>query len=422
MDACHAWRVGYRCRPSMANREFDIIIVGGGIVGATLACAVANSHLRIAVLDTTKPEVFDNSDYDLRVSAITLGSKAIFETVDVWTAMTKNRVSCVDAMEIWDEGGSGHIRFNSDEMAQACLTYIVENRVILQALLHRVKSLHNIDYMAPVEIDHIKVQEQQATVTLKNAHVLQAKVVIGADGANSLVRELSGIELKGKSFDQKAIVATVRSEKEHARVARQRFMATGPLAFLPLGDTNLCSIVWSVDNTRADALIELNEAAFGAELQLAFGDPLGEVQLASPRAMFPLVSAHAKQYLAQRIVLVGDAAHRIHPLAGQGLNLGLADVAVLAEVLVAAHQSRLDIGAHKILRRYERWRKGSNTLMLTAMEGFKRVFGSDNDVVRSLRNFGLDLADGMPFLKYQLTQYATGQRGNIPKLMRGIQL
>lgn len=406
----------------MVNKEYDIVIVGGGMVGAALACAVASGGLRIAVIDSVEPQPFENSDYDLRVSSLTLGSKAIFETVGAWQDMIRQRVSCVDAMEIWDEGGSGSIRFDSAEMAQACLAYIIENRVILQALLNRAKALHNVDYLAPVQIVNIVTEDQQALVVLESGESLQASLIVGADGANSLVRKLAGIETDGWSFEQKAIVATVRSELDHEHIARQRFLATGPLAFLPLDDAHHCSIVWSADSERADTLQTLDDAEFNTELQQAFGDRLGEVKLTSQRAMFPLIAAHARQYLAERIVLVGDAAHRIHPLAGQGLNLGLGDIAVLAEVLVEASQARKDIGSHKVLRRYERWRKGGNSLMLGAMDGFKQLFGSDNDIVRGLRNFGLELTDGVPLVKHRIMSYAAGQSGDLPKLMRGIEL
>lgn len=406
----------------MATREYDIIIIGAGIVGAALACAVASSGMRIALIDSVKPEAIDDRDYDLRVSAITLASKAVFEAIDAWKAMKRRRVSCVEAMEIWDEGGSGRIGFNSDEVAQPCLAYIIENRVMLSALLDNVGAAHNIDYLAPVKVVGISTDDQQTRVLLENGDELQARVAVGADGANSLVRKLSGIETDGQSFEQKAIVATVRTANEHARVARQRFLKTGPLAFLPLDDAHFCSIVWSADNDRADELIALDEAAFNTELLQAFGDLLGSIELVSERVMFPLVSAHAQQYLAERIVLVGDAAHRIHPLAGQGLNLGLGDIAVLAEVLVEANQAGKDIGAHKVLRRYERWRKGGNAFMLVTMDIFKRVFGSENDIVRHMRNFGLELADGVPVLKRQFMRIAAGQSGNLPKLMRGVNL
>lgn len=404
------------------NREYDIVIVGGGMAGATLACAVSSSGLRIAVIDSVEPQAFDDIEYDLRVSSITLGSKAIFETIGAWQAMTQRRVSCVDAMEVWDEGGSGSIRFDSAEMAQPCLAYIIENRVIVRALLDRMEVLHNIDYLAPVQIGSIFTDEQQALVKLENGDEIKTRLVVGADGANSLVRRLSGIESDGWSFEQKAIVATVQTQQSHAGIARQRFLATGPLAFLPLDENHQCSIVWSADSARADELNVLTDTEFNSELQKAFGDTLGAVNLVSERAMFPLIAAHAKNYLAERIVLVGDAAHRIHPLAGQGLNLGLGDIAVLAEVLVEAIHDQKDIGTYKVLRRYERWRKGGNALMLGAMDGFKRLFGSDNDVVRGFRNFGLEIVDGLPPLKNYIMQYAAGQSGDLPKLMRGISL
>ncbi|MFV1997554.1 MAG: UbiH/UbiF/VisC/COQ6 family ubiquinone biosynthesis hydroxylase [Acidiferrobacterales bacterium] len=406
----------------MANRNYDIVIVGGGMVGTALACAVARSGFRIAVIDSVEPPPFENSEYDLRVSSLTLGSKAIFETVGAWQDMTQQRVSCVDAMEIWDEGGSGSIRFDSAEIAQPCLAYIIENRVILRALLNCMTAIHNIEYISPVQIETIETDDQQALVRLETGESLQTRLIVGADGANSLVRKLSGIETDGWNFEQKAIVATVISELGHQRIARQRFLATGPLAFLPLDDAHHCSIVWSADNDRADTLIALEDAEFNCELQRAFGDRLGEVKLASLRAMFPLITAHAKQYLAERIVLVGDAAHRIHPLAGQGLNLGLGDIAALAEVLVEAGREKHDIGAHRILRRYERWRKGGNALMLGAMDGFKQLFGSKNDVVRGLRNVGLELTDDLPPIKQRIMLYAAGQSGDLPKLMRGINL
>ena len=268
----------------MNETDFDIVVVGGGMAGTALACAVAVSGLRIAVLEQTEPRDFDGSDYDLRVSAITLGSKAIFETIGAWQAMTQQRVSCVDAMEIRDEGGSGSICFDSAEIAQPCLAYIVENRVILRALLDRVASLHNIDYLAPVQVGSMVTDEQQAWLKLENGDEFKTRLVVGADGANSLVRRLSGIETHGWSFEQKAIVATVKTEHNHTGIARQRFLATGPLALLPLDDAHHCSIVWSADSARADELIALEDGEFNNELQQVFGEGLGTVKLVSARA------------------------------------------------------------------------------------------------------------------------------------------
>ena len=407
----------------MSKATHDIVIIGGGMVGATLACALADSDMRVAVVDHNSPTAFDDREYDLRVSAITLGSKAIFETVGTWDAMRAQRVSCIDAMTVWDEGGSGRICFDSAEMAQPCLGYIVENRVILQAALERMRGLRNVDVYSPATIREMTVGPDRAQVILDDDTTLAAELVVGADGAMSMVRHWAGIDSRSWSFEQKAIVATVRTSAPHAAVARQRFLATGPLAFLPLDHPNTCSIVWSADLARADALLAMANMDFIEALQTAIakgpGTDLGEVLEVSKRAAFPLTAIHAKKYVAERAVLVGDAAHRIHPLAGQGLNLGLADIAVLAEVLIDARRQKKDIGSRRVLRRYERWRRGSNELMLATMDGFKRLFGTDDPIARGLRNFGLDVADSLTPVKYRIMNYAAGLAGDLPKLMRG---
>lgn len=407
----------------MSKAAHDIVIIGGGMVGATLACALADSDMRVAVVDNNRPATIDDREYDLRVSAITLGSKAIFESVGAWDAMCARRVSCIDAMTVWDEGGNGRIYFDSAEMAQPCLGYIVENRVILQAALERMRTLGNVDVYSPVTIREMTVDQDRVQVMLDDDTMLTADLVVGADGAMSMVRHWAGIDSRSWSFEQKAIVATVRTGAPHAAVARQRFLATGPLAFLPLDDPNTCSIVWSADLARADELLAMTNPDFIEALQTAIaigpGADLGEVLEVSERAVFPLTAIHAKDYVAERTVLVGDAAHRIHPLAGQGLNLGLADIAVLAEVLIDARHEKKDIGSRRVLRRYERWRRGSNQLMLAAMDGFKRLFGSDDPVARALRNFGLDVADSLTPVKHRIMMYAAGVAGDLPRLMRG---
>lgn len=407
----------------MKETSYDVVIVGGGMVGATLACTLGDSDMRIAVIDSNEPAAIDESEYDLRVSAITLGSKAIFETVGIWDAMRAQRVSCIDAMTVWDEGGSGSIHFDSAEMAQPCLGYIVENRVIHHAALERMRALRNVDVYSPVNIREMTVDPDRAQVMLDDGTVLTADLVVGADGAMSMVRHWAGIDSRSWSFEQKAIVATVRTSAPHAAVARQRFLATGPLAFLPLDHPDTCSIVWSADLARADELLAMANKDFIEALQTAIangpGSELGEVLDVSKRAAFPLTAIHARDYVADRTVLVGDAAHRIHPLAGQGLNLGLGDIAVLAEVLIDARREKKDIGSRRVLRRYERWRRGSNELMLATMDGFKRLFGSDDPIARGLRNFGLDIVDSLAPVKHRIMMYAAGLAGDLPKLMRG---
>jgi 2-octaprenylphenol hydroxylase len=408
----------------MTGKQFDIVIVGGGMVGATLACALADTDIRIAVVDSAPAPEVDPSEYDLRVSAVTPGSKAIFEAIGIWSAMQSQRISCIDAMTVWDEAGSGHIDFDSAEMAQPCLGYIVENRVIRKAALDRMQALRNVEFLCPASVSEIRKDDKRISLQLDDGSVLELQLLVGADGANSRVRTWAGIDTRSWSFEQKAIVATVTTSGAHAGVARQRFLETGPLAFLPLDDAHKSSIVWSADNARADALLSLNDADFISELQASIADgpglALGEVVAVSRRAAFPLTSAHADDYVSERVVLVGDAAHRIHPLAGQGLNLGLGDAAVLAEVLIDAAREGRDVGSLRILRRYERWRRGDNALMLASMDGFKRLFSNDHPVLGSLRNVGLDLADTLSPLKYRIMLYAAGLAGDRPKLMRGL--
>jgi 2-octaprenylphenol hydroxylase len=408
----------------MSTKQFDIVIVGGGMVGATLACALAEADFRIAVVDSAPAPDIDTSDYDLRVSAVTLGSKAIFETVGLWSGMESQRLSCIDSMAVWDEAGSGHIHFDSAEMAQPCLGYIVENRVIRKAALDRMQALRNIELFCPASVSGIDNDGNSISMRTDDGTLLESHLLVGADGANSYVRHWADIDTRSWSFEQKAIVATVTTSEDHGGVARQRFLATGPLAFLPLDDPHKCSIVWSADNARADALLAMEDAGFLAELHAAIADgpgtALGDMEAVSQRAAFPLTSAHAQHYIDERIVLVGDAAHRIHPLAGQGLNLGLGDVAVLAEVLVESQRERRDIGSLKVLRRYERWRRGDNALMLTSMDGFKRLFSNDDPILGGLRNVGLDLADTLSPLKHRIMLYAAGLAGDRPKLMRGL--
>jgi len=410
----------------MMDKQFDIIVVGGGMVGATLACALGQGGFRIAVVDNAPSPEIDSRHYDLRVSAVTPGSRAIFETVGIWSVMQSQRLSCIDAMTVWDHAGSGHIHFDSAEMAQPCLGYIIENRVIRHAALEKMRSLRNVELYCPATITQIQKGDDRISVQLDDGGELESRLIVGADGANSTVRAWAGIDTRGWSFEQKAIVATVTTTEVHGGVARQRFLSTGPLAFLPLDDPNKCSIVWSADNARADQLLAMDEAGFIADLQAAIaqgpGTALGDVSAISKRAAFPLTANHAQEYVDERVVLVGDAAHRIHPLAGQGLNLGLADIAVLAEVLMDGLSEKRDIGSMRVLRRYERWRRGDNALMLATMDGFKRLFGNDDPVLGSLRNLGLDVADYLSPLKNQIMLYAAGLAGDRPKLMRGLRL
>ena len=321
-------------------------------------------------------------------------------------------------MKVWDATGNGSIHFDAAEIGEPCLAYIIENSVMQSALIERLHHFTNVHYLCPVEIAALDLTPEAATVTLQDGRTLHAKLLVGADGAQSHIRELAGIAVRRFPFEQKGIVANVVTEKPHAETARQRFLPTGPLAFLPLPELHTCSIVWSVETKRADELMALDDATFLGELQSASGDLLGQIQSIGPRAVFPLALSHAVSYVSERLALVGDAAHTVHPLAGQGVNLGYLDAATLAEVLFGCRGQKKDIGALSVLRRFERWRKGENMAMLAVTGGLKQLFSNDLPGVRELRNFGLD-----PHQRRRTDQEShhapgVGTGGDLPRLAR----
>lgn len=400
----------------MQKASYDVVIAGGGMVGATLACAFGDSGLKVAVLDQRAPEPPPVQGFDQRVSAITLASVAIFQAVGVWGTI-KHRVAPVREMKVWDATGTGSIHFDAAEMGEPCLAYIIENSLMQSALVERLHHFTNIHYLCPVEIDSLELSPDAALLTLKDGRKLNARLLVGADGAQSRVRELAGIERHLHPMGQKSIVATVTTEKPHVDTAWQRFLPTGPLAFLPLPEPHTCSIVWSADTARADALMALDDAAFIVELQAAF-DTLGQIKTVNPRAAFPLSLSHAKSYIAERLALIGDAAHTVHPLAGQGVNLGYLDAASLAEVLLDAAAEKKDIGTTRVLRRFERWRKGDNMATVSITGGFRYLFSNDLPGIRELRNFGLSLTDAATPIKNLIMRRASGLEGDLPRLAR----
>lgn len=398
--------------------QYDIAIVGNGLVGGTLACALGGTGLKVAVLDREAPQTSHpsrRSDADrLRVSAITPASRTLFEALGVWPAIAAQPMGRVAAMEVWDQGD---IRFDAADIGELALAYIVENGVMTAALHARVQQFTNVHSVAPAEIAAVEIKDG-VQLMLRDGRRLSARLLVGADGAASAVRQYAGLAVRRFDLAQRAIVATVRTERAHVDTAFQRFLPAGPLAFLPLADAQQTSIVWSADTARAEALMALADDGFTAELTQAFGDRLGALTLASARAAFPLALTHAVDYVAPAVALIGDAAHTVHPLAGQGVNLGLLDAAALAEVVLDAHAAGKDIAAKHVLRRYERWRKGDNWTMLAVTGGFKYLFGNDWPLVREARNIGLRLTNRAPFAKNLFMRRACGLSGDLPRLVR----
>lgn len=390
-------------------KQYDLIISGGGMVGASLAAALGQQAIKVAVIEPHLPSLeWPRAEYDIRVSAITRATERLFDEIGAWSKMCDMRVAPYQHMQVWDESGDGSIHFDSTDLGEANLGHIIENSVIHKALLDRLKELENVELITPAQITELKQHEGHVDVSLDNGSRLSAKLLVAADGANSWVREQVGISTTGWLYDQSAVVATIQTEKSHQQTAWQQFMQNGPLAFLPLNQSHLSSIVWSTSHAEATRLCELNEEDFLAELQEAFGDRLGNMVSVGPRGAFPLQLKHANRYCAERVVLVGNAAHAIHPLAGQGLNLGINDVAELFRLIIEAHNRQKDLGEYALLRRYERARKGENVAVMAAMDGFKRLFSNDQPLLKAVRNIGLNLADHAGPIKNQIIRQAMG--------------
>jgi len=395
------------------DTDYDILIAGGGMVGGTLACALGGSGLKVGVVEPQSVQS-PTDETDLRVSAITLASQTVFENVGAWAGMRAQHVAPVEAMRIWE--GSSTLNFDSADIGEPCLAWIIENSVMVAALAARMRQFANIEVLSPARVATAQFSEERVSVRLEDGRELQAKLLVGADGADSRVRGEAGIDWTRHDLGQSAIVAVVMTERPHMRTAWQHFLATGPLAFLPLTDPQQVSIVWSADSARATELMHLDNAAFNAELQAAFGDHLGNVQLASERVAIPLALGFARDYTSHRVALIGDAAHTVHPLAGQGVNLGILDAATLAEILLVAAGQKRDLGAQALLRRYERARKGADVGMQAMTGGFRYLFGSRLPGLRALRDAGLRLTQRLPVLKNYFMRRASGLVGELSPL------
>ena len=385
--------------------RYDVLIVGGGMVGLTLANLLNDSGLKIGVVEKFEPKAVTD-EIDIRVSAINRASCEIFKAIGVWSEMSE-RAGVYRDMHVWDSSGAGMIHFDSAEVGLDALGYIIENTVIQQALQHHAEQAENIDWLCPLSISSIQLADEWQSLSLEDGRTLQAKLIVGADGSHSQVRAAAGIEFERVSYEQQAIVCTVETEQPHDKTAWQCFTPDGPLAFLPLMNGE-SSIVWSLEESKVDAMMALDEAAFCRALEQAFEYQLGSVKLASARATFPLGHGHVDQYVQNGLALVGDAAHNIHPLAGQGANLGFLDAASLAEVIKQAHTANRQWSALHTLRKYERARKGENRLMESSMTAFKLLFSNDSPLLSTVRNAGLIIVDQAPVIKNQFLRHAMG--------------
>ncbi len=401
----------------------DLLIVGAGMVGSALALALRHSGLQILLLDggplTVKP--FDaQAPFEPRVSALSAASQRILERLGAWDGIAQRRATPYSDMHVWDGSGTGQIHFSAASVHAHVLGHIVENRVVQDGLLERLHD-SDIGLLPNARLEQLRRSGDDWLLTLADGRRLRAPLVVAADGAHSAVRRLAGCDTREWDYLHHAIVTSVRCSAGHQATAWQRFTDEGPLAFLPLtrgGQQDWCSIVWSTTPEQAERLMALDDAAFVQALERAFEGRLGSVLQADPRVCVPLRQRHAKRYVEHGLALVGDAAHTIHPLAGQGVNLGFLDAAVLADVLGKACERGERLADVKVLSRYERRRMPHNLALMAAMEGFERLFQANPLPLRWLRNSGLKLVQQMPEAKAMFVRQALGLSGDLPELAR----
>lgn len=402
--------------------KYDVVIVGGGLVGTTLGCALAGAGLSIAVIDREDPAIPIAAGYDGRASAISLGSARVLAGIGLWAELE------TAASPIWDirvvdgnviDGISPlFLHYDHHDVGDDPFGYIVENRMTRLALRTLSARLATLDVIAPAEVAGLNRDVVSATVSLKDGRTLRAPLCIAADGKFSAMRDHIGIRTTGWSYDQTSIVCTVKHAEPHGGVAVELFLPGGPFAMLPMtGDRS--NIVWSEKSALAKAYMALDDDAFLGELESRFGDWLGDITLAGPRFSYPLSLLHAETYVDDRFALIGDAAHAIHPIAGQGLNMGLRDVAAMAEVLVDAARLGLDLGAPGVLSRYQGWRRFDNVVLAAVTDGLTRLFSNDIPPLRAIRDIGLAAVNKAPPVKRLLMRHAMGTLGELPRLVRG---
>ena len=402
--------------------DSDILIVGGGLAGPTLALALAQVGQRVTVIDALAEKVRKNAGFDGRSYAVALTSGRLLQGIGLWDAIAENAQPILEIKVSDGRAGEGpspfFMHFDHAEIEEGPMGHMVQDRHLRRALLDAMEAEENVTHISGTTVTDQIVDPAGVAVSLDDGQTLRAKLLVGADGRGSGTAQRAGIKRTGWGYGQTALVCAIEHEKPHHGIAHQFFMPPGPLAILPLPG-NRSSIVWSESEANARAFHALPDADYLTMLRPRFGDFLGQIGLAGKRYTYPLSLSLAHRLVADRTALIADAAHGVHPIAGQGLNAGMRDIAALAEVLTDATRRGEDIGSPGVLHRYEEWRRFDNTALAMATDGFNRLFSNDNGFVRTVRDLGMGIVNAMPGLRRGFIREAAGLTGEIPRLMQG---
>lgn len=402
--------------------DHDISIVGGGLAGPALALALADAGFRVCVIDRLPNTVRQDAGFDGRAYALALSSVRLLKGIGIWPMVADHAQPMLEIKVTDGRAGEGPapwmMHFDHAEIEEGAMGQMVEDRHLRRAILDRLNASDRITHLSEQEVIAQSPDANGITLTLASGQTVTSRMVVGADGRASGTAQRAGISRTGWGYGQTAVVCAVEHEKPHGGVAHQFFMPNGPLAILPLTE-NRSSIVWSETDTRAAMLAQLPDDAFLDELRPAFGSFLGQIGLAGQRFTYPLNLTLADSMIGERLALIGDAAHGVHPIAGQGLNAGLRDVAALADVLMDARRTGQDVGGRQVLQRYQQWRRFDTATLAIATDTFNRLFSNDNPLLRAARDVGMGVVNAIPGLRRGFVREAAGLTGDLPSLMRG---
>lgn len=401
----------------MSRFDHDVVVAGGGLAGAALTLALAQRDFDVCLVEPREPDsVAEDDPMGLRVSALSLGSRNLLQQLEVWSRVQGSRLTPYRAMHVWDDAAQLH--FDAADVDSAALGFIVENAYLQDALWAALRTHDRVALRCPDRVTSFDCADRSSRVMLDEGGSLRCRLLVGADGARSNIRDQAGLKHSLKGYDQRAVVGVVETSLKHQFTAWQRFTDTGPVALLPLPDDHQVSIVWSTGLAEADALLTMADGPFGEALTQITAERLGSLKPVSKRAAFDLVKLESSRYIKPGLALIGDAAHVVHPLAGQGANMGLQDVAALVDVLEAARTKGAYIGSSRSLRRYERWRRSENAVMAVTLDSLHKLFLSDQAPLPLLRQSGLNLVNRVGFARRLFAGHASGTSGRPASLLR----